>query len=200
MSLSFNCPHCNAGLVVQYLKPGETCKCNQCGKECTVPVDAQPVDKSSNIVYQTTMSSPPPPPTTMQPAGRGARLAARLIDAFLVLPLFLFWFMISAITDNDAGAMLGFAIFIIGVIGLIAYQWYLLSVQGQTIGKRMVDIKIVKLDESNGGFVTNVLLREIVNGLIGIVPFYGLVDILFIFSEERRCIHDHIAGTRVVKV
>ena len=65
---------------------------------------------------------------------------------------------------------------------------------------KAVDIKIVKYDTGkNGGFVTNVLLRAIVNGIIGIIPFYGLVDILFIFGEERRCIHDLIAGTRVVE-
>jgi len=47
---------------------------------------------------------------------------------------------------------------------------------------------------------TNVLLRSWVNGLIGlVVPFYGLVDILFIFGSERRCLHDLIAGTVVVK-
>jgi uncharacterized RDD family membrane protein YckC len=65
-------------------------------------------------------------------------------------------------------------------------------------------IKIVKFDTGqNGGFVPNVLLRSIVNGLIGSIPFigalYALVDILFIFAEDRRCIHDHLAGTVVIK-
>ena len=50
----------------------------------------------------------------------------------------------------------------------------------------------------NGGFVRNVLLRLIANGMIGSIPFYGLVDILFIFRSDRRCIHDLIARTQVV--
>jgi uncharacterized RDD family membrane protein YckC len=43
------------------------------------------------------------------------------------------------------------------------------------------------------------LLRSWLNTLIGIIPFYGLVDVLFIFREDKRCIHDLIAGTHVVQ-
>jgi uncharacterized RDD family membrane protein YckC len=47
-------------------------------------------------------------------------------------------------------------------------------------------------------------LRIIVNGIPGalpcIGPFYSLADILCIFREDRRCLHDHIAGTKVVQV
>ena len=46
--------------------------------------------------------------------------------------------------------------------------------------------------------LANVLLRVVVNGLLGFIPLYGVVDILFIFREDRRCIHDLIAGTVVV--
>ena len=46
-------------------------------------------------------------------------------------------------------------------------------------------------------------LRMFVNNLIGNVPFVGpfytLADILFIFGEERRCLHDHLASTKVVE-
>ena len=53
--------------------------------------------------------------------------------------------------------------------------------------------------EANGGFVSNVLLRVIVNTVLSLIPFYTLVDILLIFREDRRCIHDMIAGTKVVQ-
>jgi uncharacterized RDD family membrane protein YckC len=42
--------------------------------------------------------------------------------------------------------------------------------------------------------------------LIGVIPIaiisriLGMVDILFIFGKEKRCIHDIIAGTKVVNV
>ena len=60
------------------------------------------------------------------------------------------------------------------------------------MGKKALRIRIVKMDTGeNGGFVPNVLLRLIVN---------GLVEILFIFRGDRCCIHDMIAGTQAVEV
>ena len=43
------------------------------------------------------------------------------------------------------------------------------------------------------------LLRAWVTFFLGIVPLFGIVDVLFIFREDRRCIHDMIAGTRVIQ-
>ena len=84
-------------------------------------------------------------------------------------------------------------------VAILVFQMYLLSKDGQTIGKKVMDTRIVKVDTGeNGGFVTNVLVRTILNGLIGIIPLYGLIDILFIFRGDKRCIHDLIAGTKVV--
>ncbi len=42
-------------------------------------------------------------------------------------------------------------------------------------------------------------LRTILNMALRQVPFYFVVDALFIFGEEQRCIHDHLAGTKVVE-
>ena len=68
------------------------------------------------------------------------------------------------------------------------------------MGKKAWGIRIVRMQTgANGGFVTNVLLRLIVNGLLGLIPLYGLVNILFIFRSDLRCIHDMIAGTQVVE-
>ena len=54
------------------------------------------------------------------------------------------------------------------------------------------------------GFVKSFLLRMLVNRLIGgipcVGPIYTIVDILFIFGEERRCLHDQLAGTYVVDI
>ncbi|MBN2489492.1 MAG: RDD family protein, partial [Planctomycetes bacterium] len=78
-----------------------------------------------------------------------------------------------------------------------------LTRDGQSIGRKLLRIKIVRHDHGGrAGFARVVLVREIVNGLIGSIPFvsyvYALVDSLFIFGHERRCLHDYLAGTKVV--
>ena len=121
--------------------------------------------------------------------GRFPRLIAAIVDRVtLVAPLFLL--LIFAPT-----AM------------LVAYlaAWFLvqatfLTINGQTVGKMIFSIRIVKVGTGrNGGFVPNVLLRLVLNGALGLIPFYSVVDALFIVRSDRRCIHDLIAGTVVVK-
>jgi uncharacterized RDD family membrane protein YckC len=125
-------------------------------------------------------------------AGRWIRLGAVLIDAaLLVVPDV----VVSVPTVPDparlAAALAGFAILI--------WQVCWLTTRGQTVGKRLLRVRIVRRDTlANGGFTTNVLLRSFVNGLLCLVPLYFLVDSLFIFRGDRRCLHDLIAGTCVV--
>jgi uncharacterized RDD family membrane protein YckC len=127
------------------------------------------------------------PSTRLAP--RGTRLVAALIDSAIAMVIYL----VAIAADMPA-------ILVVGLLALAAYQIYLLSVFGQTIGKRAMNVRIVTNDrEANGGFVTNVLLRTVLNSIIAIVPFYALVDILFIFRNDQRCIHDLIAGTKVIK-
>ncbi len=139
-------------------------------------------------------------------ASRGTRFVAVLLDGLLSLPaaipLWIGMYMNASATQSG-GTAPGSASILMGLGSLVllvffVFQIYLLATKGQTIGKKWMKIRIVKLDGSNPGFVGAVLMRAFVNGLLGIVPFYGLVDILFIFNDDRRCLHDKIAGTRVV--
>lgn len=140
-------------------------------------------------------------------AGLGARLGAALIDFACVAGIYLIFFLMvgaPGTTGFDETAMgAGFVLLLGAILVLVIAQVYLLTTCGQTIGKKIVGIKIVCYDDgSEGGFVKNVLMRGFVNGLISAIPFlgsiYALVDILFIFGQERRCIHDLIAGTKVI--
>jgi uncharacterized RDD family membrane protein YckC len=97
-------------------------------------------------------------------------------------------------------------------------QWWLISRSGQTLGKKVAHTRIVTLDGEVAGFVSGVLLRWmpiLAASTLSVVlatfaPSAGLlkhlltmllgVDVLFIFGPSRRCLHDHIASTRVVRV
>ena len=74
-----------------------------------------------------------------------------------------------------------------------------MSRNGQSIAKKWLDIKVVRTDGSPASLGRIFWLRNVVNGLINqLVPFYGLVDALLIFSDSRQCVHDKIADTIVV--
>ena len=128
-------------------------------------------------------------------ADRGSRLGAAIIDGII----FLVAVVLLAVL-GPALSVIGSVLGGLGFLAIVIYQMVLLTKDGQTLGKKALKIRIVKMDTGeNGGFVPNVLLRLFVNGLLGIIPFYGLLDILFIFRDDRRCIHDMIAGTQVVE-
>jgi uncharacterized RDD family membrane protein YckC len=95
---------------------------------------------------------------------------------------------------------------IITLIGLIAWCWLTItyvSRNGQSIAKKLLDIKVVRRDGSPASLSRIFWLRNVVNTLIGMIPFLGalytIVDALFIFSESQQCLHDKIADTIVVK-
>ena len=64
-------------------------------------------------------------------------------------------------------------------------------------------MKIVNLHGDIPPIKDIILLRHVVVMLITHIPVVGvliwLADILFIFRCDKRCLHDHLAGTRVVK-
>jgi uncharacterized RDD family membrane protein YckC len=74
---------------------------------------------------------------------------------------------------------------------------------GQSIGKKCLGIKDVRTDGSRAGFGRIFGLRYLVNTLLTMIPligsFYALVDVLMIFGSAKRCAHDYIADTIVVR-
>jgi len=62
-----------------------------------------------------------------------------------------------------------------------------------------VHIKIVRSDGSPVSLSRVIWLRNAVNMVLGIIPLYGFIDALFIFGNARRCVHDHLADTIVIK-
>jgi uncharacterized RDD family membrane protein YckC len=155
-------------------------------------------------------------------AERGARLLAASIDELILLGIALpmvfgaiptIITLVSGGTDPeliDTGdilrAMVGGPGTIVTVIALIAWcviTAWLVAANGQSIGKRIVGIKVVRTDGSPASFARIFLLRNVVNGLPNLLPYVGwlyqLVDPLLIYQESRQCLHDRIADTIVVR-
>ncbi len=126
-------------------------------------------------------------------ASRESRLVAAIFDALLGMSV--------SLPIGGGQTMGSLALVVIGVLlalTLSVIQIVLLAEQGQTLGKKLTGVRIVKMNTGqNGGFVTNFVLRVLP---LALVPPVALVDPFFIFREDRRCLHDLIADTEVVKV
>lgn len=140
-------------------------------------------------------------------ASRMSRLGASILDgltiACVTLPLMYFTGGFDGITTGVQPSF-GYSL-MIGIAGMIAFFVYnmrLLTRDGQTIGKRLLGIRIVDLDNNVPKLKPHLLVRYLTYFLPGQIPIVGqifsLVNILFIFGKERRCLHDIFAGTRVI--
>lgn len=151
-------------------------------------------------------SVPPPLPDTYRPelAGRGERLLARIVDQLLYAACFLPFLILLLPRDGSGqGGIAGLAVLIslAALLGLFVYNLALLSERGQTVGKRWLGIRIVRTDGSDADLGRVFALRMFVPWLIGFFlgPLFALPDVLFIFGNERRCLHDMIVDTIVVE-
>jgi uncharacterized RDD family membrane protein YckC len=61
----------------------------------------------------------------------------------------------------------------------------------------------VRTDGSRVSFARIFWLRNVLNTCFSFIPLvgglYGLIDALFIFGSAKRCVHDYIADTIVVR-
>lgn len=142
-------------------------------------------------------------------ASRTSRFFAELIDQTLLWGLIVaggFFIALPFIESppERAEQLLGQSIpalfaWFFAFCGLVLLQTVLIATSGQSIGKKMLAIRIVRTSGAHAGFVHGVLLRSwvamIINSAFGVFWF---VDSLFIYSDSRRCLHDHIADTMVV--
>ena len=160
----------------------------------------------------TTPSEEAGTPSGPELAGRGRRLGAYIIDTIIagIVLVAVAYFnpgplgvtMLDIMRDPMTQQM-STAGSIAFVIIFMAINSYLLVTKGQTLGKMALGIRIV--DAASNGAATAVKLlglRYVLVMLVAVIPFIGgllgLIDFLFIFREDRRCVHDLIAGTKVV--
>ena len=135
------------------------------------------------------------PMDILYPAQRWRRLAAWLVD----LPLSPAAFVTGMLSADMGGpAFVTMALLVLGIVG-VPYQVVLLRREGQTVGKFLLRIRIVDEETGLKGTVfRSVVLRYFVNWLLTLIPPYVVIDHVLILSKSRRCVHDYLAGTKVV--
>lgn len=140
-------------------------------------------------------------------ASRWKRLCASLIDALIqfaiLLPVMFFTGGFSAIT-RGVKPSLGYNL-LMGVLGIIVFfviHGKSLAQSGQTVGKKALNIKIVDMNGNLPTFKEHLVKRYAAYFIPSQIPtvgqFINIINILFIFGKEKRCIHDLIAGTKVI--
>ncbi|MCC5517267.1 RDD family protein [Vibrio splendidus] len=143
------------------------------------------------------------------PASRWPRFLAFFIDGVItvaiIAPIFMYTDCFQKTIDTgvidlrEVAAVYAY----LGLMFLLVHG-YLLNKKGQTIGKHLMEIAIVDMEGKPIGLYKIVGKRMIPMIPFTIIPITGhlisMLDSLFIFRKNRRCLHDLIAGTQVVSV
>jgi len=135
-------------------------------------------------------------------AGGGNRGFAALVDfviASLVFAGALYASSVIVGRFGDAGVQL------LGVIGLftflVAWSYFVLLEwlwQGQTVGKRLYGLRVIRDDGAPAGFVA-VLIRNLIRIVDFLPAFYGLGLLMIIATSRSQRLGDLAAGTYVVR-
>lgn len=129
--------------------------------------------------------------TVSNPVGFWRRLGANLLDGIIIgVPLALVAYLINGETRDEP------------ITNTISFLYTLLIPifwSGYTIGKKIVGIRIVKMNGEKVGIGT-MLLRVLVGGLVYGITFgiAAIVSAIMVgVRQDKRSIHDFIAGTYI---
>lgn len=152
-------------------------------------------------------------------AARTKRLVARIIDVIMLVFVFIVGYYFSNITglnnvSNDglfSYKMFRYCLVMQAIYFIINYKFLL---NGQTIGKKIMRIRVVTLSNTIPSISSIYLVRYLLVGLIfsavsflnfryfnmNVLNFAFVIDLIFVFSRSRRCLHDYLAGTKVINI
>jgi uncharacterized RDD family membrane protein YckC len=127
------------------------------------------------------------------PAGFWIRVGAALLDVIIIgIPLAIISFILTGGEGQEY------------VTNILSFLYTLLLPvfwRGYTVGKRICGIRIQRYVEGTPPGIGTMLMRNVVSGIvyaltIGIASIISLVMVAA--REDKRAIHDFIAGTQVV--
>ena len=167
------------------------------------------MDDNNTNPYQTPSSAPEPAPEAGSTllASRWKRFGGALIDGLIQLaiigPMLYFSGTWDAMMENQGELdMVGtLTWFIVGEVIFLALQGYLLFNRQQTIGKLLLNMRIVGMEQEQVPAAKLYGMRYFLLHVASQVPvlnLIGIVDPLLIFRKDKRCLHDLLAGTQVI--
>jgi uncharacterized RDD family membrane protein YckC len=134
-------------------------------------------------------------------ATRRQRLAANALDAFILALIILpAAFVVPAI--DGFGVLVASSMLVLASVFVASTNLWLLASHGATIGKHVMRIRATRCDGSRASIWRLVFLRGLPLGLLALLPYLNLLvpaSLLLIFRDERRCLHDYLADTIVIK-
>jgi len=96
---------------------------------------------------------------------------------------------VAYLVDNILAALtLGLYVF---------YMLYTLSKKGETVGKNIAGIKVIKEGRKRGLGLGTAVLREIIGRFVDSLVF-GVGGLYFLIDKDKQALHDKVANTYVV--
>ncbi len=189
--------------VSEGVRPCARCRGPFCG-DCVVTIQGLPycatckAEKLLDVQSGTDAS-------VLQLATIGRRFAANLIDSCIVsIPIFTLLVLFVAVAAAGKGTpppWIGFAflgIFPVMILGVVAYEALMLQWRGQTLGKMLLRIRVVRPDGtpiSAGQAWGRALVRAVLIHVLALVNY-----IPAFVTKDKTCVHDMAAKTRVVSL
>jgi uncharacterized RDD family membrane protein YckC len=128
------------------------------------------------------------------------RLGAACIDYILLIAIpvitLLLGVFFSGATNSRTGGVSNSTGWLLGALLCLTNFFILPAVNGQTIGKMLTGIRIVKMNGTAVSFVS-ILARHLLGYLLSALTL-GFGFILAAFGRNGRALHDLVAGTVVV--
>jgi len=133
----------------------------------------------------------------------GPRFLAYFVDQVIAFtPIIIFSCVavvaLGAYGDRSASPM---ARFLIALAGLVGLSWSLLYTlvrdglgQGQSLGKRMVGLMVVRLEDGRPCTIGNSIVRNLIGSLLGIID----IIIVALFNQNGQRVGDMLLKTQVV--
>lgn len=153
------------------------------------------------------------PPLVLPLAPLGLRAVARIVDLVVQYgPVAVTVVVVEVVmaTDGPFAVLTGALVGVLGALvalGVLVGQCWMLWTRSQSLGKRLLGLRIVRTDGRPADpamvvFVRTLgvaFLKSMGNGLFCGLPVLSVFDLAFLLGQERRALHDYLAGTVVIR-